>query len=235
MKKNDALFFFSFGLLLAITSVVVIMYDINLPTSGIVNFLISGVIGIIEETSYLGIFILMVLESALIPIPSEIIMPFSGFLCYLGSLSLFWVVMAGTLGNLVGSLIAYWIGLKFGRAFIIKYGKYLLLHESHLDFAEKLFNRYGEIIVFISRLLPAVRTVISLPAGIGKMNLKRFVMYTFLGSIPWNFALAYLGYLLGEKWYLLFIIFEKLDLIILVGTVIFIIWFVKSGKEVKNL
>jgi len=162
---------------------------------------ISGfILGLISASGYLGVFLLMVFESAVLPVPSEIVMPFSGFLVSQGVFDLWQVVLYGTLGNLVGAWIAYYIGLRVGRIAIIKYGKYVLLKESHLATAERWFNKYGDKTIFFSRLTPVIRTVISLPAGISKMEIKKFTLYTFVGSIPWNFALTYLGFLLGNNW-----------------------------------
>ena len=228
LGRKDKVFFITYLTFITAVSLIILHFDIKLPETGIVLFLMDLVIELIRETSYVGIFVLMVLESALIPIPSEIIMPFSGFLCYLGTLSLPLVIFVGSLANLVGSLVAYWIGIRYGKEFVIRYGKYILLHEHHLEFAEKLFNDYGEIIILASRMMPAVRTVISLPAGVGKMNLKKFVIYTFIGSIPWNFALTYTGFLLGENWFTIFEIFRKIDLIIIIALAVLLIWFIKK-------
>ncbi len=142
----------------------------------------------------------MVLESALVPIPSEVVMVFSGFLVYKGLFGFVEAVMAGTLGNLVGSLIAYYLGLSAGRPFLLKYGRYLLLNEHHIASAERFFQRRGGLAVFLGRMLPAVRTVISFPAGVARMNIAKFAALTFLGSIPWNTALVLAGYSLGENW-----------------------------------
>ncbi|QOJ78949.1 DedA family protein [Infirmifilum lucidum] len=147
-----------------------------------------------------GVFLLMVLESALVPIPSEVVMVFSGFLVYKGLFGFVEAVMAGTLGNLVGSLVAYYLGLSAGRPFILKYGRYLLLSEHHVASAEEFFQRRGSLAVFLGRMLPAVRTVISFPAGVARMDAAKFSVLTFLGSIPWNTALVLAGYHLGENW-----------------------------------
>jgi membrane protein DedA with SNARE-associated domain len=154
---------------------------------------------IISDLGYGGIFLLMVLESALIPIPSEIIMPFSGFLVTTGSLGSMGVILAGSLGNLVGSIATYFLGIKLGRAFLIKYGKYIFFRPKHLVFTEELFRKYGEKIVFVGRLLPVVRTYVSLPAGIGRTNFFKFVVYTLAGSLIWNTILTYAGLQLGQN------------------------------------
>ncbi len=188
---------------------------------------------LIASTGYLGIFFLMALESAVIPVPSEIVMPFAGFLASSGEFSIWYVVLAGTLGNLAGSLVAYFVGLYLGRGFILKYGKYVLLKEKHLLLTEKWFKKYGDKTVFFSRLLPVVRTVNALPAGIGKMNLNKFMIYTFAGSIPWNFALTYIGFLLGEKWNMILKYSHIIDIIVGLLLVSLIVWFIVSYRKKK--
>ncbi len=147
-----------------------------------------------------AVFVLMLLESMGILIPSEAISPFAGYLVSEGRMTLFAAVTAGVLGNLVGSWIAYFIGLWGGRELWFRYGKYVGVREHHLDVAEKWFDRYGEFTVFVSRCLPVVRTFISFPAGTARMNFAKFSFYTLLGCIPWVFALTYFGYVLGENW-----------------------------------
>jgi membrane protein DedA with SNARE-associated domain len=143
---------------------------------------------------------MMGIESACIPLPSEIIMPFSGYLVYTGRFNLLAVAIAGAIGCVVGSLVAYWVGMYGGRPFIEKYGRFVLISLHDLDMADRWFERRGELIVFASRLLPVIRTFIAFPAGVARMNLGRFTIYTFLGSLPWCLALAYVGQKLGEEW-----------------------------------
>jgi membrane protein DedA with SNARE-associated domain len=143
---------------------------------------------------------MMGIESACIPLPSEIIMPFSGYLVYTGRFNLFAVGIAGAVGCVIGSLVAYWVGMYGGRPFIEKYGRCVLISLRDLDMADRWFERRGELIVFASRLLPVIRTFIAFPAGVARMNLGRFTVYTFLGSLPWCLALAYVGQKLGEEW-----------------------------------
>ena len=159
------------------------------------------VINLIGSLGYWGVFIGMTLESACIPIPSEIIMPFSGFVVWQGhtNMTLIGITIVGALGNLLGSLIAYYVGLKGGRPLLEKYGKYLLVTHSKLELADKWFFKYGSEAVLISRFLPIIRTFISLPAGIAHMDLKKFMAYTFIGSLPWSFALGYIGTQLGPN------------------------------------
>jgi membrane protein DedA with SNARE-associated domain len=169
-------------------------------TEKILAVLASFIIAVISASGYAGIALLMAIESACIPLPSEIIMPFSGYLVHTGQLQLFWVATAGAIGCNLGSVVAYWIGAIGGRPFIMKYGRFVLLNHHDLDRAEHFFSRYGGITVFIGRLLPIVRTFIALPAGIAKMPQLRFHIYTFIGSWPWCYVLAYVGMKLGQAW-----------------------------------
>jgi len=158
------------------------------------------IIAVISASGYAGICLLMAIESACIPLPSEVIMPFAGYLVHTGRLSLLWVATAGALGCNLGSAVAYWIGAHGGRRFITRYGRFVLLDTHDLARAEHYFAQYGGITVFLARLLPVIRTFIALPAGIAKMPQLRFHLYTFLGSWPWCFALAWIGMRLGQAW-----------------------------------
>ncbi|MGH2723516.1 MAG: DedA family protein [Actinomycetota bacterium] len=149
---------------------------------------------------YQAVFVLMTLESALIPVPSELTMVFGGFLVSRGDLDFFWVAMLGTLGNVLGSWLAYWLGIWGGRPLVERWGRYVFLRPHELDRAEAWFARHGEATVFVSRLLPVIRTFISLPAGVARMPFGRFTLYTFLGCLPWCFALTWAGVLLGNNW-----------------------------------
>ncbi len=168
--------------------------------SSITAPLIEYIISIIDSIGYLGIFVTMTLESAGVPIPSEVVVPFAGYLSVRGDMDFYAVVLVSTLANLVGSIILYYIGFFYGRVFVIKYGKYLLLEERHLTYVEDLFSRYGSIITFVGRVTPGVRTYISIVAGMGKMAMPPFILYTIIGSFIWNWLLAYIGVLLGENW-----------------------------------
>lgn len=183
---------------------------------------------VIDATGYTGIVILMAIESACIPLPSELIMPFAGYLVTEGRFNLYWAATAGAFGCNVGSVIAYEIGFYGGRPLAEKYGRYILLKKHDLDMADKLFNKYGEATIFIARLLPIIRTFIALPAGIARMPRVKFHIYTFLGSWPWCFGLAYLGMRMGEHWMDLKPYFMRfkipIALVLLVGTV----WFIWS-------
>jgi membrane protein DedA with SNARE-associated domain len=198
------------------------------------------VIRIISDSGYFGIASLMAIESACIPVPSEIIMPFAGFLTISGKFSLLLVVIWGAIGNLIGSMIAYAIGAFGGRPFIEKYGKYVLLGKDELDKSQIFFTKYGGASVFFSRLLPIVRTFISLPAGIARMPFIKFCVYTFVGSFFWSGLLAYIGVYLGENWKSIETYFRKFDWLILVAIIILIILFIYKkisahGGKNKNI
>ena len=185
------------------------------------------VITVISSMGYPGIVLLMAIESACIPLPSEIIMPFSGYLVYTGRFDLHAASLAGALGCAVGSAAAYWVGIWGGRPFLEKYGRYVLIRRKDLDAADRFFERWGMWAVFIARLLPIIRTFISLPAGVAAMNFPRFVLYTFLGSLPWSFFLTYLGFKMGQHWEDLRFWFHRFDLLLLLvaaAAVAFYVW-----------
>jgi membrane protein DedA with SNARE-associated domain len=166
----------------------------------IIAALAGFIIAVISAGGYIGVALLMGIESACIPLPSEIIMPFAGYLVHTGQLKLFWVATAGAIGCNLGSIPAYWLGAWGGRPAVERFGKYILLSRHDLDRTEHFFQRFGGITVLIGRLLPVVRTFIALPAGIARMPKLRFHAYTFIGSWPWCYALAYVGMKLGDKW-----------------------------------
>ena len=201
----------------------------------IITILSGFIVATISALGYGGIVLLMAIESACIPLPSEIIMPFSGYLVSTGELNLWGVAIAGALGCVVGSLVAYWVGMYGGRPFIEKYGRYILLSRHDLDLADRWFAKYGEVIVFVSRLLPAIRTFIAFPAGVARMNLTRFVIYTFAGSLPWCLGLAYVGQKLGEQWDkdpTLKTWFHRFDFLIGIAGALFIAWWI--WRHVKH-
>jgi membrane protein DedA with SNARE-associated domain len=148
----------------------------------------------------LAIFILMTLESACIPIPSEIVMPYAGYMSFLHQFTIWDAVLIATIANVVGGWIAYAIGFFGGRPFVLRYGKYILLNENHLQRAERWFAKRGELTVLVARLLPGLRTFISLPAGMARMPLGRFTLYSAIGSLPWNIVLTLAGFQLGQHW-----------------------------------
>src|SRR5690349_14512788 len=159
-----------------------------------------AIISVLSASGYTGLIGLMAAESACIPLPSEIILPFAGYLVSRGEMNLLLVATAGAVGCNVGSAIAYEVGRRGGRRAIEQWGKYVLLTREDLERADWFFERFGSLAVLIARMLPVVRTFIALPAGIARMPQLRFHIYTFLGSWPWCFLLAYIGLLLGDKW-----------------------------------
>lgn len=185
----------------------------------------------IDKTGYVGVFVLSMLESAAIPIPSEIVIPFSGFLVFSGRFAFWAVVIVSTLANLIGSIILFAVGWSGGRWILEKYGKYVFIHKKDLDTGDRWFSQYGVRAVFFSRMLPVVRTFISLPAGVAKMNFKKFIAYTFLGALPWNFALAYIGFKMGENWDTFHIYFQKANYIIAGLILIGVIWYIVKHRK----
>jgi membrane protein DedA with SNARE-associated domain len=157
-------------------------------------------IWVISSGGYVGIALLMAIESACIPLPSEIIMPFAGYLVSVGRFNLYWAATAGAIGCNLGSIVAYEVGKRGGRPLAERWGRYVLIGPGELDTADRFFKRFGSIAVLIGRLLPVIRSFIAFPAGVARMPLVPFHLYTFLGSWPWCFGLAWVGMKLGNKW-----------------------------------
>jgi membrane protein DedA with SNARE-associated domain len=200
-------------------------------TEKIVAVLARVIIGVISGSGYFGVVALMAIESACIPLPSEIIMPFAGYLAYTGRLSLFWAATAGAIGCNVGSVIAYEIGFYGGRPLVENYGRYVRISRHDLELADRFFLKFGSAAVFIARLLPVIRTFIALPAGLARMPRLRFHIYTFAGSWPWCFVLAWIGMKLGEQWNKdprLRQWLHRLDALIIVFLLVAIFLFVRS-------
>jgi membrane protein DedA with SNARE-associated domain len=166
----------------------------------VISALASWIVEIISAAGYLGVVLLMAIESACIPLPSEVIMPFAGYLVSTHQFSLIGAATAGALGCNVGSTIAYYVAAWGGRPVLERWGRYILISHSELERTDRFFARYGSATVFFGRLLPVVRTFIAFPAGLARMPILKFQIYTFVGSWPWCFALAYIGYLLGARW-----------------------------------
>lgn len=188
------------------------------------------IIHLIQSTGYLGIFLLMTVESALIPLPSEITMPFSGFLVSQGIFSFPLVILTGAFGNLFGSLVIYFLGFLLEETVILRlvdrYGKFFLLTKHEYQKSLSWFRQYGEKIAFFSRLLPGVRTFISLPAGFSEMNVWKFSIYTFLGSLLWSSLLTLIGFYLGSNWQSLEGLYRKFEVaiaILFIGGILFYI------------
>jgi len=201
-------------------------------TAKILLLLAAFIQSVISTLGYPGIVLLMAIESACIPLPSEVIMPFAGFLVYTGRFSSLWLVATmGAIGCNLGSVLAYEVGAYGGRPLIEKYGRYILMSKHDLERSDHFFQRYGSITVFLGRLLPVIRTFIALPAGIARMPRGKFHLYTFLGSWPWCYVLAYAGFKLGERWDSdprLKQWFHRFDLAIVLVLVAGILWFVWS-------
>lgn len=188
------------------------------------------IIRAIEQLGYAGVFLAMGLESACVPLPSEVIMPFAGYVAWEGGLTLLGVALAGTLGCLAGSLAAYYVGAYGGRPLLDRYRGYIPIRVFELDYADGWFARRGDITVFVSRMLPAIRTFISLPAGIARMDVKKFALYTTIGSFPWCLTLAYVGFLLGPHWSEIERLFRYLDIVVIAGVVALIGYLIYHQK-----
>ena len=198
--------------------------------SGVEQAVLQFIERMYDVLQWPGVVFMMAIESAAIPLPSEIIMPFAGWMLIqnegLGIGHVFLAGFYGALGCLLGSWVAYWVGAKGGRPLLERYGRYLLITHHELDVADRWFARYGDAIVFFSRLLPVVRTFISVPAGVARMNLWKFSVYTFVGSFPWCFGLAYGGYLLGERWEVLRAAMRPFDIPIVVVFLLLVAFYV---------
>ncbi len=192
--------------------------------------LLDFIRSVYDTIQWPGVILLMAVESACIPLPSELIMPLAGWMLIKDKgLGFEWVVLAGlcgAIGNTVGSLIAYYVGDRGGRPLVERYGKYILLSHHDLDLADRFFQRWGNWAVFFARLMPIVRTFVSLPAGISKMPVGKFTLYTFAGSFPWSMALAAGGYFLGENWEDLRNWMRPADIPIAIVLVILVAWYI---------
>jgi membrane protein DedA with SNARE-associated domain len=188
----------------------------------------------ISAWGYVGVALLMAIESAAIPLPSEIIMPFAGFLVDSGRFSLMGLGFAGAIGSVIGSWITYFLGYFGGRALITRYGKFVFISEHDLDLTEKFFQRFGTWSTFIGRVLPVVRTFISIPAGIGKVPFWSFTLASFVGSFIWSYFLAWLGFKLGENWHSLEGYFRKFDIVIVALILVAVVWWIHRHIRTKK-
>jgi membrane protein DedA with SNARE-associated domain len=187
----------------------------------------QGVTATIYASGYLGILLLMFLEGSSFPIPSEVILPFSGYLVSLGRFDPLLTVLVSTIGGVAGSLLDYFIGLFLGTSFVKRFGRYVLIDEKRLTKLEQWFHAYGWKVVLLSRLIPGVRTLISFPAGIGKMSIPKFLACTTLGCFTWNFILIYMGFYLGKHWQQIIETSNYLSIIVIAASLIiigFLIW-----------
>ena len=201
----------------------------------ILEWLSSIIISIIDSTGYAGIFVLMALEGSFIPIPSEIILPFSGYLVFEGRFSLYLVAFLGALGNIAGTLFSYSISRYVGISFLHKYGKYVFVTRGDIDFAQRLFEKYGAPIIFVTRLIPGIRGFVAIPAGVARMKIVPFVAYVFTGSFIYSLALTYVGVVAGENWDILEPYFHKFDWVVVTLLVIGVIWWIRRHiSKMKN-
>jgi membrane protein DedA with SNARE-associated domain len=170
----------------------------------------------------------MMIESACIPLPSEIIMPFSGFLVSSGKMGFWPAVIAGSFGNLAGSVLVYLIAVSRGREFFVRFGRYFFISRHDIQRADDFFSKYGDWTVFVSRILPIIRTFISLPAGVSKMNFVKFIIFSFIGSVPWCIMLTYIGLILGERWQLIESYFRQFDVLIGITIIAALVYWIKK-------
>ena len=206
---------------------------------GIETWFLEIITKVYDTMGWPGVVFLMGIESAAIPFPSELIMPLAGWLLIEAKGDSAWMLLMaafyGALGNLLGSWVAYWISYRGGRPLLKKYGKYVLVTQHEVDQAEKWFQKYGEMAVFASRMLPVVRTFISVPAGIARMNFWKFSFYTFVGSYPWSLGLAYGGFKLGENWEDLRRVMRPFDFPIAGIIIVVVVWFIYHRiKVIRN-
>lgn len=200
----------------------------------LISFLATFIIAVISSMGYWGILLCMAIESACIPLPSEIIMPFSGYLVTTGQFTLHGTALAGAVGCVLGSIVAYYAGLCLGRDFLIKYGRYVLISPKDVDWADRWFAKYGSAAIFFSRLLPVIRTFISFPAGVARMKMAPFIFYTFIGSYPWCYVLAWVGKKMGENWNTLGPYFHRFDAVIGVFILIGLGFWLKHHLKFKK-
>lgn len=202
------------------------------------QYLIPWLESLYRSMGYAGVLLAMAIESACIPLPSEIVLPMAGWMVARGEWDLWMATLAGTFGCTLGSIVAYWVGALGGRPLLLRYGRYVLISPHEVEIADRWFAKYGEAAIFFSRLLPVVRTFISLPAGIARMNFVRFVIYTTLGSFPWSLALVYVGKLLGDNWIEVRKVLHNLDypiaFVILALVVLYVYRHVSAARAVPG-
>jgi len=195
---------------------------------GLTEFLANFATQIIGQVGYVGVFLMMTAESMILPMPSEAVMPFAGFLIALGKMNFLSVIIFSTLGSIVGSLISYYIGKYGGQPFLLKFGKYFLLSQTDYYRTQQFFARRGELIIFISRFIPVVRHLISIPAGLANMPIGKFLLFTTLGACGWNAFLAFVGYKIQQNWTEIMSYSKIIDIVVVAAILIFVIWFVKK-------
>ena len=196
---------------------------------GIGAVVVTFLVHTVGRLGYAGVILLMALESSFVPFPSEVVVPPAGYLASLGQMNIFLVILSGIVGSILGSLLNYWIASRFGRDFLLKYSKYFFINTEKFARFEVFFNTHGEITTFVGRLIPVIRQYISFPAGLVRMNLKKFIFYTGLGAAIWCTVLAYVGYFVGNNIdiikenidYIMYFIFPALILIVIIYMIIY--------------
>ncbi len=201
----------------------------------IISTLVSFVVSVIDNAGYAGIFLLMTLEGSFLPVPSEIILPFSGFLVSEGRFSLWIVALIGAVANIVGTMITYSLSRYVGLPFLYKYGRYVLVTRHDIDMAHRLFARFGAPIVFVSRLIPGIRGFVPIPAGVAEMSIPRFVTYVFVGSFLWSLFLTYVGVLIGENWEVVQEYIKPIEIILFILVIMGAAWWIyRHVKIIKR-
>ena len=196
---------------------------------GIGAVVVTFLVHTVGRLGYAGVILLMALESSFVPFPSEVVVPPAGYLASLGQMNIFLVILSGIVGSILGSLLNYWIASRFGRDFLLKYSKYFFINTEKFARFEVFFNTHGEITTFVGRLIPVIRQYISFPAGLVRMNLKKFIFYTGLGAAIWCTVLAYVGYFVGNNIdiikenidYIMYFIFPALILLVIIYMIIY--------------
>lgn len=199
---------------------------------GFTQLIATHITEFIGATGYISIFILMAMESSALPIPGEVIMPFAGFLIVQGRFTWTAVILVSTAGSITGSYISYLIGQYGGEPFFERYGKYLLIKKSHLDLTHRFFDHYGSVTIFFSRFIPVVRHLISIPAGMSRMKIPKFLLFTILGAGLWNTFLTYMGFILKENWNEIMKYSHYIDISVVVVCVLVIGFFI--WRQIKN-
>lgn len=203
---------------------------------GLTEIILQYITQLISYLGYTGIFLLMALESMIAPVPSEMVMPFAGFLIHAGQFTFLGVLLASSLGSIAGSLVSYWLG-RMGEAVVLRFGRYLMLNPHHLEWTEMFFFRYGSRTIFISRFIPIVRHLISIPAGLGKMRLLPFLVYTAIGATIWNMFLTFLGMKLKQHWEIIQKYSHTLDIVVLglgiLGATGYFLWWRRRNNRIK--
>jgi membrane protein DedA with SNARE-associated domain len=199
-----------------------------------IEFLVAWITQAIQAVGYVGVFILMAFESMILPVPSEAVMPFAGFLVSQGTFSFWTVVLVSTLGSIAGSLISYAIGYYGGLPFVHRLGKYFFLNKRHLEWTHRFFEKKGSLTIFVSRFIPVVRHLISIPAGVAKMDLKRFIFFTTIGAAIWNTFLLYVGMKLAENWTVITKYTKFLDIAVIVIIVAYIFLHVRHAAKKRK-